>query len=845
MKNTSPPVELGFYVTWDVETTIRTSFKRKGNPFDPDNYVVQSGYAYGDEAPQDDYFGRRSAVAGEDKRSRYERPTGDELLRDPDWFIKLIEPPAPYTRPKWLVGMNIKFDLLYALRCPRNLEAWMRYVAAGGNVWDIQLAEYLIKGMGKAEHMLSMDEIAPRYGGNVKHNPVGELWDAGVCTTDIDRQILTDYLIGHYEETRGVDREGKEQVIRQWQHGDIGNTRLSFLGQFAIAKQAGQLRSIELNMGALMATVEMERNGMHVDKQLGLEQAKKLADDLAKLTVELVGYLPKDLPFTFNWGSGAQKSALIFGGDVKYKKWLPHLTEDGQMQYAKKKVDAYQLMLDGSWVSSEDYDPECHGPVAQYGSGKRMGEVKTKKIDVDNKEKPKGAIQDVIYTFPRITEPSPRWATAVEGRYSVSGEVIEALANRDIPFLKALTSVEKLSKDLGTYYISYNADGTEDKGMLTLVQWDEIIHHMLNMVQTVTARLSSSSPNLQNLPKGGKSLVKTLFKSRWCGGFIIQSDFTALEVYVQAILTRCAQLIADLLGGLDMHCVRVSQTYDISYEEALLRCKGDKSKGIDPIPEWDKKRTEAKVFSFQRAYGAGIALIAESTGIPEDIVRQLAEAEEARYPEVGRYYNALTQKIEDNAVSSGTVIDHPDVPGLKCHLETSHFVTPDGKRYSWRSTPSPKFLAERPASKGGKATSFSPTEIKNYPVQGTGGEWAKAAMWISLRVFYAAKNLDGYALLVNQVHDAIYVDAAPGREKMASAMLHACMLEASVFMEWRFAWEVPCPVPSETMYGANMMEENPCYKMDGWTELTEKMRPRVRQLIGYQDYIPSIERKAA
>lgn len=842
MANISPPVELGTYVTWDVETTTRTSFKRKGNAFDPENYIVQSGYAYGDEQPKDDYFGRRLAYEGETKAQRYARPTGNEVHEDPDWFIKLICPPPPYVRPTWLVGMNIKFDLQYALRDPRNLEAWMEFIATGGNVWDIQLAEYLLKGMAKSEHMLSMDEIAPRYGGNIKHNPVKELWEAGVDTPDIDRKILTDYLLGFYETVEGPDAQGQTQTMRFWQHGDIGNTRLSFLGQFALAKAAGQLRSIELNMGALVATVEMERNGMRVDKEKGVIEAEKLAKELAELTVTLVSYLPQDLPFTFNWGSGTQKSALIFGGDVKYKKWLPHLDDQGQMQYAKKKVEAYQLELDGSWVATTDYDVECHGPVAEYSSGIRKGEPKTKQIEVPNREKPKGAIQDVIYTFPRITEPSSRWETAVPGRYSVNEEVINSLANRDIPFLKALTRVEKMSKDLGTYYITYKEDGSEDKGMLTLIQWDKIIHHMLNMTSTVTARLSSSSPNLQNIPTGGKSRVKLLFISRFEGGKIVQSDFTALEVYVQAILTRSKQLIADLLAGLDMHCVRVSQKENISYEQALLLCKGDKAKGIDPDPVWEKKRKAAKEFSFQRAYGAGIALISESTGIPEADVKALADAEDSRYPEIPRYYNALTEKIEDNAYDTGTVVDHPDIPGLKCYLKSSSVVTPDGKKYSYRMSPSPKFLAEKPASKGGKSASFSPTEIKNYVVQGAGGEWAKAAMWLAVRIFYKTKNLNGTALLVNQVHDAIYVDAAAKSYVMASAMLSACMEAASEWMEWRFAWAVPCPVPTETTYGDTMMDEEPCWKIEGWTAKVREMRLKVRKLyIG--DYNPSFERK--
>ncbi|KGS76659.1 hypothetical protein X947_5087 [Burkholderia pseudomallei MSHR7334] len=71
-----------------------------------------------------------------------------------------------------LVGVNIKFDLLHALREPQNLDAWMEFVARGGNVWDCQLAEYLLRGMEPTSHMLSMDEMVVSYGGNVKIDEV-------------------------------------------------------------------------------------------------------------------------------------------------------------------------------------------------------------------------------------------------------------------------------------------------------------------------------------------------------------------------------------------------------------------------------------------------------------------------------------------------------------------------------------------------------------------------------------------------------------------------------------------------------------------------------------------------
>lgn len=791
------------YCVVDLETTIRSNYKRKGNPFDPENYIVMSGFKRKGGEVVGEYFGRAGCQGGPGLPA--------------DWFIKLLD------STKLLVGQNIKFDLLYALRDKANYEAWMDWVAAGGNVWCTQLAEYLLNGMDPADHMISMDELAPRYGGNVKFDEVKALWAAGISTEDIDPGLLRRYLCG-------TDIE----------HGDIGNTEVIFLGQLARARACGQVKSILLNMGSLLCTVEMEKNGMAVDVALGRAQAEVLATKIAALSLELSAYLPADLPFDFNWNSGQQKSAIIFGGTVQYKKWLPHLTDDGQMQYAMKD-EVHVVLYDGTTMSLDEWTKLAEAneaPVpARYGSGKNAGELKTKKVKVPNLDKPKGAIQDVPYTFARVTEPKPRWAGSVPGVYSVGADIIKELGNRNIPFLASLSKVSGLTKDLSTYYIVTDPETGVSKGMLTLVQSNGIIHHMLNHTSTVTARFSSSNPNLQNLPKGDKSEVKSLFVSRFPAGKIIQSDFSSLEVYMQAILTECDQLIADLQAGLDMHCVRVSQTYGITYEEALLKCKGTDE--VDAEPEWSKRRTKAKIFSFQRAYGAGATLIAESTGIDKEEVEALIKAEETRYPEVVTFYERLTVAIKANSQATKKVYQHPDIPGLTCHVRKSYYRTPDNKLYTWRENAAPEWLAKLPVSKGGCTTSFSPTEIKNYPVQGAGGEWAKAAMWLAVRAFYAKRNFGGLALLVNQVHDALYADADQGVALQAASLLHACMEEASTLMEQYFAWQVPVPVPSETVWGLNMLAEG--RMPEGFPALVAADRAKVRATY-INSYTPSCER---
>lgn len=798
------------FLSFDLETTIKTVLKRRASPFYDSNKIVAVGYKRkGDDGSTGDYY---PTVKNIDQQYEGGAPDG--------WFADLLD------STDMIAGFNIKFDILHAIcQGPKNRAAWMEYIDRGGLVWDCQLAEYLLHGMTQEYHMAAMDEVAPSYGGNVKDDAVKSLWNAGVDTCDIDKTLLMDYLVG----TNDTD-----------DIGDIGNTERMFLGQVQAFRARGGIKSAMLNMGALCFTIEAEYNGMYVDKEWALGHAKVLEAELAEATAELESYIP-ELPeaLEFNWNSRFHKSALIFGGQVKYVDKENILDDDGNLTYYQKD-EVHYVLEDGSTTAVPPQDNfENLSKYVTYKSGKNAGEYKTKKVKVPDVERgPKQRNADFFFTFPGHTEGDPKWESKSDpGVYSTAAEVIEELGSRDIPFLKALAKRADIHKDLSTYFITTDPKTGEQKGMLTLVGPDNIIHHKLNMNTTVTGRLSSSDPNLQNVSKGSYdedtgdmdgSQIKRAFISRYKSGKIIQSDFSSLEIYVQAILTECRQLIEDLKKGLDMHTLRAEQAWGKEEGKdygAILAAAKD-----EHHPEhrkWDKKRTNAKVFSFQRAYGAGVAKIAATTGMSVEEVEALIAAELERYPEIEAFVTKVTEQIRANRKPTNRFVDHPDIKGLVCQLGRSHFTTPDGKMYSFSESPSPRFIAERPVSKGGTPQSFSPTEIKNYPVQGTGGEWAKAAMYLALRAYYRKGNFGGRALLVNQVHDAVYADAAEDVALEAAALLHAAMVEASTYMDWWFGWELPLGVPSDTTIGNNMMEEHA--PPEEFKELSEGYRAFVRK----------------
>lgn len=799
--------------TLDFETTVHALNRRKASPFNPHNWVVAA--AYKDRASPDiqrHYFGRKAPPDG--------------------WFVQMLD------NTKLLVGHNIKFDLQHAIfNKPVNYSAYREWVVNGGQVWDTQLAEYLLNGMVQEDHSLALDETAPRYGGDLKDDEVKLLWQAGVMTEDIDPHILMRYLCG------GTMPDGTTIL------GDIGNTELIAKAQMKRASEVGQLNSIMLNMGALLATVEMELNGMYVNKDKGLVHAAELQSTLEDLQASLNSFLPPNLPFEFKWSNQWHLSPLIYGGVINYDS-REYVHADGSMTYCSEwnalpedkrkplqyasKDEEHIVLADGGSVREDLFDIGSHEP-AVYKSGINAGLIKRKKVKVPDTSKPKARNCKQPFEFPGFCDPVELGLKPNgHGLYSTGKEWITELSDTHdyVPFLKALGKVSWLAKELGTYYVTTNEEGKQS-GMLTLVDDFNLIHHTLHMVRTVTARLSSADPNLQNIPRAGEkahgnSRVKELFESRFGeDGKIIQSDYTSLEIYMQAILTNCQALIRDLRAGLDMHAKRVSMVFKVPYAEALAKSKGYKlpdGTKVEPEPEWEVRRTNMKVFSFQRAYGAGAKKIANYLKIGPDTVEGWIAAEQQEYPELEDYFEQRGFEVKRNRRPTAEYYDHPDVPGIKCNPGVGYCRTPDGKLYSYREAPTPASLLRR--DRTASPTSFSPTIIKNYEVQGSGGEWAKAAMWLAIREFYRNDNWGGDGLLVNQVHDALYADTAGHCAFEVAATLHACMLAANDLMEYWFAWDLAVPVPTETKWGPNMADET---GIKGLEEAAAPLRAAIRE----------------
>lgn len=377
-------------VTLDTETTVSNHDigTSKANPFHPDNTVVMFGCKF----LADDYTTTRTLPGHVD----YDRIH---------------------------VGHNIKFDM-------HHMRKWCGHRRFPHFIWDTQLAQYLLSGQKMKWN--SLEQCCALYDIPVKETLIehnGEMitmkqyWDDDGQTEDIDPELLSEYL-------------------RQ----DVEATEKVFLEQIKLVLEADALPFYITQMFALVATTEMEWNGLHFDTATALKVKAIKEVECSELQTKLNDRLGTVLDDP-NVLSNQQLGAYLFGATLSRKERLPVLTADGEKQYFK--------------------------------TGAKKGQLKTKLFDVS-------VDVDGVLSADTAEKNKSGWkvdsATLTKLSLTCDDDVAQ--------FITDVLSLRQMTKDLGTYYEGY-----------TKLVWphDGLIHHSLNHTATATGRLSSSEPNGQNL----------------------------------------------------------------------------------------------------------------------------------------------------------------------------------------------------------------------------------------------------------------------------------------------------------------------------------------------------------
>lgn len=745
---------------WDTEAVVKPWCTKKINPLSPEAWVV--AHAWVDNKP--------SEVAGHSLP--FTKPTYRYFNEKPEdgWFQEVLE------GADILAGANIKFDLLLALMAgPKNRQAYRDWVNKGGRIWDVLLAEYLLDGHTGADAgaVLRLNSVAVRYGGNVKHDQVAALIDQGTPVNLIDKALLLAYLCGEYLEGSIT-------------HGDIGNTMLACLGQLEAMKATPRLREwAKVEMLALQCTTEMEFNGIHIDWVQAEEARGRAVEKLEAAKEALKEYLPAGAEEVFSWGSWKGKSLLLYGG-VQESKVSRYIGADGS--YSKEPYPEGQ----GVYVQKDEVQQvldEAGNPVL-FGSGKNKGLPKTRKVKVDDFTKPKKASIQVSFEFPRRIEPLEGTEASEEGYWKTDQDTMQLLP--DDPVVDLLREVSTWSKDISVSYYTLGEGGEKQGGLWEATDPQELVHPNIHHTGTVSGRLSSNSPNCQNLSKVGE--VKTCLTSRYPGGKIIQGDYTSLENYVMLWLSGCPGYYELLHNGYDTHSYVAASCSNVDYKTFRDRFDaGDK--------EAKQQRQDAKQVNFTMAYGGGAKLISYRTRLSEDRVKEIMEANKKAFHGYWAFQDEVYRKISSHLTFTGDVARHPDDPRRTYRKGYGTWTAPHGISWRYPLVPTPKHVLER----DGIAECVSPTQSKNLHVQGTGASAMKAALAVQFLVWMAQPSMEPVKMVMT-VHDAAYWDSPGDLAERAGCLQLATMMEANEVLT-RAGIDVKIAVPAVVTVGDSWKEK--------------------------------------
>lgn len=602
-----------------------------------------------------------------------------------------------------VAGHNIKFDLHH---CYDEMAPAI-FVDKGSVIWDTQLADYIISGQENS--MTSLNDLSYRMTGERKVDGMKEYFEQGIGADKIDPDLVDRYLKQDLKITYAVADK-----------------------QMQIAAERGMVPLMRTQMDALLATTEMEWNGMKVDLEELIRQRNALDKDIR--------YYESQFKMSHRVGFVRRHVNNKLQEENEDPNWKPPLWDPS----ITSSKDLSLIFFGGTFVG------EVYKQVGHYKNSKPKYRKTKVAIDVRGNFDPG-----------QCTEP-----TKNEGVYKVDASVLEALA------LSSTTA--QLVLDHRTAYKLRNTFVEGITNNLALSQ-TEFLHHRLHHAVTGTGRLSSSDPNLQNMPGTKDCDLKKVFVSRFEGGHIVEADYRQLEVVALAYITGDEQLKDDILCGRDMH-----------YETGKAVMGWTSPSDMDK----DDRRT-VKTINFGLIYGGGAKTLAKQAGVTVKLAQQCIDAFYNRYPGVKAWQQRM---LEDFQNAQCPVHDKE---GRLCHYWT--YKLPTGRVYTFRT-----YYWD-----GNSVEKYPITKMVNYPIQGFAtGDIVPMVLGKLLAVLKSNPNLRDKCLMVNTVHDSIVFDVHPDVFDHACRTIKSVMEKAPTYLADEFSiTDFVLPLTAELTAGPNWKDQ--------------------------------------
>lgn len=755
----------------DIETQTNEWYGNNSSPHNPDNWIVAAGWCIDNQDIQSEYF-----------------PT-KELALSSNWLERALD------GQKYLVAHNATFEIQWLRKFyPETLDNFFK---RGGKVLCTQYMEFLLSH--QQEMYPRLEDCSLKYGGTMKIDEVKLLWEAGYKTSEIDQALLMKYLA--------------DPVV-----GDVANTRRVCFSQIPLLQQQGMWEMVQIRMDSLLFNAYATYFGLYVDLEVAKKNQAEQEARILEIKESILKLLPDDLPseLEFSFTSPYHMSAFLFGGAVQYK---------AKVQYDPPKFEKIECYL----IEKPDHEPYYVGAgdniddyhqeyVVKFRAGKNKGQAKVFKIDSDvpllkwgdKTYTFKGLIN--LYELPKHVQDQYLGKRAeFSGKrnlvcgtpvYSTSGDSLDVLATYT-DAAKPLQELKTLEKDTGSFYLRVDASGKKS-GMLQYVEPDNIIHHRLNNCATVTARLSSSQPNLHQIPRDGTSKVKEMFCSRFGkDGRLTENDYGALEVVALASISGDKNLLDNLLAGTDMHCYRLAGALGEPYDDVFKKCH---DKSHPDHKRYKQLRTDVKPRAFSNQYGASAAGIAFSTGCTIEEAEQFKETELKLFPESSVFAQLhIRPEVERVGLTKPMEREQDPETGIWKHYRRGYFQAKGGTCYSFRQFPK--------REDGKEYYDYKDTQIANYAIQGEASFIVQAACGRVIRALLEQDFYSEQVLPINTVHDCIQTDCASQELAITAGMMVKEIMESTpkwlcekipTYTEWNYH---TTPFPAEFEVGYNMLEK--------------------------------------
>lgn len=281
--------------------------------------------------------------------------------------------------------------------------------------------------------------------------------------------------------------------------------------------------------------------------------------------------------------------------------------------------------------------------------------------------------------------------------YSTNAEVLEKLKNAH-PIVKGVLDYRALSKLMSTYI----------DGMKPYIDDDERIRSIFKQNVAATGRLSSTEPNLQNIPvrtEDGRKL-RAVFAAKK-GYVLVDADYSQIELRILACLSGDRNMQNAFLEGEDIHRKTAAEVNHVDFEDVT-----------------DLQRSRAKAVNFGIIYGISDYGLSQDLGISREEAKEYIEGYKNTYPSIKKYMDDV----------------------VKSAKKTGYVDTYYGRRRDIPELMSNNF----------NIRSFGERIALNTPIQGTAADIIKIAM---IRVDRELKNQGFEARMILQVHDELIIEA--------------------------------------------------------------------------------------